>query len=426
MALPVISTQLATMSMGIVDTLMVSRLGTEALGAATLGNVWTFGVLCVGMGIVFGLDPIITQAYGRGDGPRSGRALQHGLLLSLLLSAPLALLLALAGPVLVLLGQSPTLAATAHGFAIVQIPSIPFFLGSMALRQYLSGRTIMAPAMYVSWIANVVNVVGNWAFIYGHLGFAPHGVRGSGMATAVSRVFVFVALAVWILVRRLHAGAWVEWSRAAITWHGMKEILGYGLPVGAQFGLEVWAWHITALLAGRIGVEPLAAHAIVLNLASFSFMVPLGVSIAATTRVGNQIGAGNPQGARRSAFISIGLGAGAMSGFGLLFFFLRRALPALWHPAPGVLALAASILPIAAAFQIFDGTQAVGCGVLRGHGDTRPAAWFNLLGYYALALPLGYLLAFRLGWGLTGLWWGLTLGLMTVATLLVVKIARMR
>jgi len=419
LALPVVSTQVAFMLMGVIDTLMVSRLGTRALAAATLGNLWVFGTFVFFMGLLMGLDPIISQAHGARDGARVGLALQRGLVLSLLASLPLAALWALTGPVLRLAGQEADLAALAQGFAVVQIPSIPAFLAFTAMRQYLTGRGIMKPAMWIAWAANVVNLFFNWVLIYGHLGFTARGVMGSGMATAIARVFMLFLLTAFIYWGRLHEGAWTGWTRRAFELRGLVEVLAFGVPVAAQIGLEVWGFQVATLLAGKLSATALAAHSIVLTVASFSFMFPLGISIAAATRVGNLIGAREPEAAERAAWVAIALGAGVMSAFGVAFFFSRHALPGLWAPAPDVLAAAAAILPIAAAWQIFDGTQAVACGIMRGMGDTRPAAWFNLAGYFGMALPLGAWLAFRRGWGLPGIWWGLTLALAVVALMLV-------
>jgi MATE family multidrug resistance protein len=424
LAVPAALTQLATVLMGIVDTLMVARLGTEALAAATLGAVWVFGTFVVGMGVLFGLDPIVSQAHGAGDQRRVGLALQRGLVLSVLLALPVGLLWAATGPALRLAGQLPELAELAHRYARVQIWSAAPGLAFVALRQYLSGRGIMAPALWVMVAGNVVNVVLNWALIFGHLGFAPRGLIGAGIATALSRAFLLVALAALVAGRRLHHGGWTGWSADAVTRHGLLEVLRYGGPVGAQFGLEVWGFHVVTFLAGKLGAVPLAAHSIALHLASFTFNAPLGVSFAASTRVGNLTGAGDLAGRRRAAGLSLAVGASVMALAALAFLLLRAELPRLWAPAPDVLALAAAVLPIAAAFQVFDGTQVVGCGVLRGVGDTRPAALYNLVGYYLLGLPAGWLLAFRLGMGLQGLWWGLTLGLLTVATLLTLRIHR--
>jgi len=217
----------------------------------------------------------------------------------------------------------------------------------------------------------------------------------------------------------LHAGAWVPWSRAALSAAELRKILALGIPVGVQTSLEVWAFSGAALLAGRLGATALAAHSIVLNMAALSFMMPLGVSLAAATRVGNLLGARRPDDAQRAAWVAIGLGAGVMAVSALVFVAFRHWLPRLYTPDAEVIALSATILPIAAAFQLFDGAQVAGCGVLRGMGRTRPAALFNLISYWLLGLPLGAWLGLRAGLGLAGIWWGLCLGLAVVATLLV-------
>lgn len=211
---------------------------------------------------------------------------------------------------------------------------------------------------------------------------------------------------------------------AALELRGLAEIVRNGVPIGLQYGLETWAFQITTLLAGALGEAELAAHVVALNLASLSFMVPMGLSQGASTRVGNLLGAGQTHAARRSATLALGLGAGVMVVSAVLFVTLRWELPRLYSDDATVVALAASILPIAAAFQVFDGTQAVGGGVLRGLGATRPAAVFNLVGYYVVALPLALLAAKSFGMGLPGLWWGLCVGLAGVASALVWWIRR--
>jgi MATE family multidrug resistance protein len=424
LAAPIVVTQVGTMMLGVVDMLMVSDLGREALAAAALGNLWLFGTIVVSMGVVLGIDPVVTQTHGAGDGRATGLALQRGLVIAALASVPTVLLWLVTEPVLLLVGQSPTLARMAHDYVLVQAPSVFAFLGFTAVRSYLQGRGVTAPAMWITLVVNVLNVLFNWMLIHGHLGFPALGLLGAGIATGISRSLMFVLLVLVVWRWRLHADAWQPWSRAAFAAAGLLEILRFGVPVGLQLALEVWAFQIATLFAGWLGDADLAAHTIVLNLASLSFMIPLGISMATVTRVGNLLGARERRAAQHAAWVALAMGAGVMGLSAITFVLLRDVLPTFYADEdPAVLVLAATILPIAGAFQLFDGTQVVGGGILRGMGRTRPAAVFNLVGYYALGLPLSWYLAFETGMGLPGIWWGLTLGLAVVSALLLGWIA---
>ena len=416
---PVALTQLSVMLLGFVDTVMLGRVSVEAIAASSLANVWIFGTLMFANGVLFGMDPIVAQAHGARDGARAGLALQRGLVMASLLSLPIIALWTQTERFLVFAGQDPALARAAHAYTLVQIPSVPFFLAWSALRQYLQGRELMRPALWVILTANVVHVMLNWILIFGHWGSPALGLVGAGIATALSRTLCFVGLAWLVRAFALHAGAWLPWSRAALDGRGLAQILSLGVPVAIQVSLEIWAFSGAALVAGRLGATALAAHTVTLNMAALAFMLPLGISQGAMTRVGNLIGARDPAQAQRAAWISLAMGAGVMTVSALAFVLFRHELPRIYTPDPEVIALCAAILPIAAAFQIFDGTQVVGCGILRGMGRTRPAALFNLVSYWCLGLPLGAWLALRGGWGLAGIWWGLCFGLAVVATLLV-------
>lgn len=423
LSVPLAVTQLGNMMLGVVDTLMLGRVSREALDAAALGNLWLMGTLVLGTGVVLGLDPLVAQAHGAGDGRRLGLLLQRGVVVALLVSVPVMLLWTVTGPVLELLGQAPHLAAEAQTYALVNLPGASAILVYAAMRAYLQGRGIAGPALQVVLLANVLNVVADAWLIFGGLGVPALGVAGAGLATGIVRLFMVAALA-WVIVRRgLYVGAWTPWSRAALDRGELAAIAAIGLGIGLQIGFEVWAFQAAMLFAGWLGEVPLAAYSVVINLASVSFMVPLGIGMAAAVRVGNLIGAGRPREAQRSAWVALALGAAVMCASALAFVVLRDALPAMYGVDPEVQALAAATLPIAAAFQVFDGTQAVGCGILRGMGRTGPAAWINLVGYWALALPLAYWLAFPQGQGVHGLWWGLTAGLLVVAAALVGWIA---
>lgn len=423
LAAPIVVTQVGAMMLGVVDMLMVGSLGREALAAASLGTLWTMGTLVLGQGVVLGMDPVLTQAHGAGDGRAVGLALQRGLVVAAAAGLPVTLLWAATEPALILVGQDPHLAALAGDYVRVQLPSAGFYLGFTALRSYLQGRGIVAPGLWVTVVANLLNALFNWALIFGHLGFPALGLVGAGIATGITRSLMFILLGLLVWRARLYDGAWLAWSRAAVDRRGLVEILGHGVPVGLQLGLEVWAFQGATVLAGWLGDAELAAHTVALNLASLSFMVPLGIGIAAVTRVGNLIGAGDRRAAQRAAWVALAMGAAVMTVSAVTFVSLRHALPGLYTDDPAVLALAAAALPIAGTFQLLDGTQVVGGGILRGMGRTRPAALFNLVGYYAIGLPVGYWLAFEAGMGLPGIWWGLTIGLAVVAASLVAWIA---
>ncbi len=415
---PAALTQLGWMMLGVVDTLMLGRLGVQELDSASLGNVWLWGTMIFGMGVVLGMDPVVAQAHGARDDDRIALALQQGVVAGLLCSVPMGLTWLFAEEALTLMGQSPALAADAERYVVIQIPSIPAFLAFTALRQYLQGRGIVAPALWITLVANLLNIVGNWALIFGHLGLPAMGLTGAAIATTVTRCFLLVGLVLWVLKFRLHEGAWRPWGRGAIDRRGVGEIFSYGIPVAIQYGLETWAFQLVAIMAGWLGEKALAAHTIVLNMAALTFMMPLGISIGAATRIGNLVGAGQYRAAQRSAWLAFVLGAGVMAVAAAAFLLLREQLPGLYTRDVEVIALGASILPIAGAFQLFDGIQVVGGGLLRGMGRPRPAVVFNIVGYYVLALPVGAWMAFGLGYELSGLWWALCIGLGTVAACL--------
>lgn len=424
LSFPVVLSQLGLMTMGVVDTLMVSRIGVLELGAAAVGNAWQWTFTSLGLGIVMGIDPLISQAHGRGDGPSTALALQRGVVLALIVSIPLMLLMLFSAEALSLLGQEPAVAELAGRYNRLKLPMVPAMLLYSALRQYLQGRTLMAPATWVIWIANGVNAALNWALIFGHLGAPRLGIDGAAIASSISSVGMVGGLALMVRGFRLHEGAWRAWDRACVAPEGLLQVLRLGLPIGAQLSLEACAFSLSTLMAGWLGREALASHQVVMNMCSLTFMVPLGISQGAAVRVGNLLGAGDLPGMRGAVKAALVLGAGVMTVSGVLFVLLRNQLPLVYTSEPSVVALAALVLPFAGGFQVTDGTQVVAGGVLRGMGRPDAAAVVNLLGYYLVAMPLAYVLGFVIGLGLMGIWIGIAVGLATVAAALLVWVKR--
>ncbi len=423
LALPMVLSQVGVMMLTVVDSMMLGHYDSHALAAAVLGNTWIAGTKIVGMGVVFGMDPLVSRAHGARDAARAGLALQQGLIAAILVSVPIILLWCLTEDVLGALGQDPSVAASAHRYVVIQAPAVPAFLAFTALRAYLQCRGIMYPVMWLVFASNALNAALNWALIFGNAGLPELGLSGAALATTLVQFALLGGVVLVIRYLRLQRGAWTGWRREALSRERVGEVLGLGVPVGIQLGLEIWAFTFAAFWAGELGSAQLASHGIVLNMAALSFMVPLGVSIAAVTRVGNLIGAGAPDQAQRSAWTAFALGGAVMLVSAAVFVIFRWELPRLFTDDPELVSRCASILPVAATFQIFDGLQVVGCGILRGMGRTRPAAVFNFIGYYVLGLPTARILAFGLGVGLAGLWWGLCVGLATVAVLLIAWVA---
>ena len=424
LAWPLVVTQVGVMMLGVVDTLLLGRLSVAALDAVALANMWGWATLGLGMGIVAGMDPLVSQAYGDRDAEGAALALQRGLVVAMLASLPVALGWAWTEPALVALGQDPEIARLAQSYNVLRAPSVPFLLAFTALRSWLAGRNIVAPAMWLAAGMNGLNALLGWALIFGKLGFPRLELVGAALVASLVWVAQTLALIAIIRIGGLHEGAWRAWDRRSVEISGLVQILRLGFPIGLQLSFEGSAWSLAAMMAGWLGASALAGHTIVLNMIALWFQVPLGISMAASVRVGNLLGRGDLLGARLSGSVALALGAGVMLIAATAFVLFRAELPLLFTADAAVVALAAGILPIAGAFQIFDGTQVVAGGLLRGAGRTRAPALANLLGYYTLALPLGAWLGSSGQLGLAGIWWALLVGLVIVSSLMLFWLRR--
>ncbi len=408
------------MLLGVVDTIMVGHVSPQDLAGVALGNIYFFACAVFGMGLLFALDPVVSQAVGAGDAEGAARAVQRAILLAVALAGTASVLLAVAEPLLVLARQPGEVIPLAAGYARATIPGLlPFYL-FLVFRQTLQAQGRVLPILAAMAVANLANVFFNWVLVYGNLGFPALGAVGSGWASSMSRGVMAGGLLVigWSLLR----GQLLPFRREALRPRPLGRMLRVGVPIGAQMGMEYGAFGLAGVLIGVLGTVSMAGHQIALNLSALTFMVPLGVSQATAVLVGRGVGAADPDRARRAALGGLLVGAGFMLVTMVIFFLIPEKLARIYSSDLPVVALAASLLPIAALFQVFDGLQVVAMGVLRGVGDTRIPMILNLLGFWVAGLPVGVALAFRGSMGAQGLWWGLALGLAVVALLLLVRI----
>lgn len=423
LALPVAGVQLGIMGMGVVDTIMVGHLSPASLAAAALGNLYFLAAGIFGQGTLMALDPVVSQAVGAGDDDAIARAVQRGILLSLALTAVTCATFVPVEPILRMLHQQPEVIPDAAAYVRIAIPGVFPFFAFIVFRQSLQAMSRVAPVLWTVLVANALNAGLNWIFIYGNLGVAPHGVAGSSIATSISRWVM--ALILLIASRQELWHRLVGWRAESVAPRPLVRMLRLGLPIGVQYLLEYGAFAAAALLMGVLGTTQIAAHQIAINLASFTFMVPLGVSTATAVLVGHAIGAGDEPRARRAAIAGIACGTAFMCVSALVFRLFPVPLARAYSSDAVVIGLAASLIPIAGVFQVFDGIQAVAAGVLRGIGDTHAPAVINVIGFWLIGLPVSWALAFRNGGGAIGLWWGIVVGLAAVAVFLLVRV-RMR
>ena len=419
-AVPLVIVQVGMMLMGVVDTLMIGRVSPDALAAVALGNLYFFNCIVIPMGTLMALDPLVAQGVGAKDDLAVSRAVQRGLLLSLILGLLATIAMLPAGPFLRLFRQPVQVIPEATTYIHVSAWSMAPFLTFIVIRQTLQALHRIAPIVWTIVLGNALNAVLNWALIFGHLGAKPMGVAGAAIATVIGRWTMFFLLLVvgWKELRPfMHT-----LDRSTFTWRPMSRMLGLGLPIGLQQALEFSAYAAVGLLMGTFGAVQVAAHQVALNLAALSFMVPLGVGAAAAVRVGHAVGAADQARAKRAMRISYVIGAGFMVTTAGIFLLVPEQLARLYSSDAALVAVAAALIPIAGVFQVFDGMQAVGAGVLRGLGDTRVPLIAMLLGYWLIGVPVSLYLAFRTGLGPQGLWWGFVAGLAAVALFLLWRV----
>jgi MATE family multidrug resistance protein len=418
---PIIVNQLGHIGMSTTDTIMVGPLGAHSLAAVGLGAALQHFVLYLATGVVMGMSPLVSQAYGARDMTECRGVFVQGSWLAILLSVPVALFCLTGGRIAVLLGQDPAVASLAGAYmralAFGILPSLLF----VAARQYLEGMGHTTAPLVVTFGGLGANIVANQLFIHGVDGWIPAlGAVGSGWATTVVRTLMFVAIFIFLATHRslypLHdVGMRPEGAR-------MRRVFRIGAPVGAQFGLEVGLFSLAAVMMGVLGAVELAAHQVTISLAATTFMFGLGASLAGSIRVGHHIGAGRMRAMRRAAIGTYLLSVGLMLACALAFIAAPRFLLGLYTPYDEVISVGVRLLLVAAAFQVFDGAQVAGMCVLRGAADTRVPMVIAALGYWCVGLPVSYFLAFERDIGPTGVWIGLSAGLAAVAILLVVRV----
>jgi multidrug resistance protein, MATE family len=420
LAVPVVVAELGWITMGMVDTLMVGRISPEAIGAVGVGSSLFLAIGIFAMGLLLGLDTLVAQAFGARRLDECHVWLVHGSAVALALTAPVMGALWVLTAALGSWGLHPAvLELTRPYLGIVTWSVLPLLLYA-AFRRYLQGMGIVRPVMIALVLANVMNACANWVLIFGHFGAPALGVRGAAWATVASRLVMAGVLLGVIVYRERGRAPGLFLTPLRIQRGRIGRLVGLGFPAAMQVTLEVGVFAAATALAGRLAPAALAAHQIALHIAGFTFMIPLGVSSAGAVRVGHAVGRHDAAGIRRSGWTALLFGAGFMACAAVVFVTVPRVLIGAFTSDEAVLTVGTSLLLVAAVFQLFDGLQGVATGVLRGLGDTRSPMLWNLAGHWFIGLPLGYVLAFVLGFGVIGLWWGLSTGLIICGVALVV------
>jgi MATE family multidrug resistance protein len=423
---PLVLTNVAQIALTTTDVIVLGRLSAEALAAAALGVNLYLAILIFAIGLITATSPMMAEAIGRKLHVVRDirRTFRQGLWSAAIISVPAWLVLWHTEAIMLLFGQEARAAADAQTFMhMLQWGFLPT-LGFIALRSFVAALQQPKWALVVTGITILFNIAANWVLVFGHLGLPAMGLRGSGLATTLSNLFLFVSFALVAIYhrkfRRYHLfGRWwrADWPRFAKLWK-------LGVPIGATMAFEITVFNAAVFLMGQFGTAALAAHTIVIQIASVSFMVPMGLSQAATVRVGQAYGAGDRDAITRAGWTAFALGVGFMASMSALMLLAPLTLIGAFIDVgnaanAAVVELAISFLFFAAVFQIADGAQGVAAGMLRGLQDTRMPMIFALVGYWGFGMPLSLLLAFKFGFGGQGIWIGLAAGLLAVAIVMV-------
>ena len=421
LAYPVVISRLGQVMVGVADSIMVGKLGKDPLAAASFANSIFMAFMVFGIGISFAITPQTAQADGENNAGKLVNILKHGIVINTVFGILLGAIILLNIHGIHYLGQ-PTQVVTLAGpyLSVIAISLLPFMV-FQAFRQFVEGLGHTKQAMFVTIAANIINIILNYVLIYGKLGFPHLGLLGAGIATLFSRVLMALAMAALVYFDRRFVKFRAGFKPGGYSRISLKNFLKLGLPMAFQLIFEVTTFSLAAIMMGWLGATQLAAHQIAVNLASITYMMALGISAAATIRVGNQLGQKDFKTMREAAFTSMGMGALFMACSAIVFIAGRHFLPHLYIDDPSVRKLAASLLVVAGMFQLSDGFQAICLGILRGMSDVKIPTLITLVAYWMIGLPIGYFMAFPLNMGAMGIWYGLLIGLTVAAILLFIR-----
>ncbi len=421
LAYPVMLSHLGQVTVHVADSMMVGRIGKEPLAGASFANSVFIVFLVMGIGMSYAITPQTAQADGEKNIPKLTEILKNGLLVNTIFGILLTSIILLSQDLFWHFNQPEIVVKLALPYLqVIAISLIPFMI-YQAFRQFAEGLGHTKQAMYITVTANILNIILNYIFIFGKLGFEPMGLYGAGLATMISRVFMAILMASFVYFNHRFAAYWEVFTIGNFSWILVKQNLKLGLPMAFQLIFEVTTFSIAAIMIGWMGATPLAAHQIAINLASITYMIALGIASAATIRVGNQLGRKDHKTMRDAALTCYIMAIAFMSLAAVVFIFGRGFLPTLYIEDVQVIRQATVLLIVAGLFQLSDGIQVIGLGALRGMSDVKIPTLITLVAYWIVGLPLGYTLGFTFDQGATGVWIGLLAGLSIAALLLYLR-----
>ena len=426
---PLAGAQLAYMLMGVTDSVMMGRISTDSLAAGGVGASFAFMMIYLAMGLLQAIQPVVAQGRGAGDHSGFTRILAAGLVTALICAVPILAVLLGVERIFLAIGEPPVIAHLSWIYVTAFAWAVPAWLCNTALRNYLVALGRTRVIMFTSGTGCLANLVLNWALIFGHLGLPALGLAGSGYATSIVGWSMTMALFAYAIICRLLPHGMLRLTARELG-TGLREIWWLGLPIAAMWSVETLLFSGSSLLMGRFGPVALAAHQICINLCSLTYMVPFAISSAATVRVGFQVGADEPRLARIAGFSALALGVSFMAAAAVAICLFSRPIFRLYLDVDDpsfaeVEAIGIKLLLLAALFEVFDGTQVVAAGALRGLRDVRLPLIAGIIGYWVLGFPIGAGLAFGAGLGPVGLWWGFAAGLIVTAFLLSTRFVRL-
>lgn len=410
---------------GVADSVMIGWTGTTPLAASSFANIFFSIPLFFGIGVSYAITPLVAQAEGASDASKIISTLKNGSLINIVTGFILVGLIFSIEPFMHFMGQPEEVVTLGIPYLnIIAISIIPAMI-FQTYRQFAEGLQRTRMAMIIVVGSNLLNIALNYVLIFGKYGFPLLGLNGAGWATLIARVVMAASMMLYIYYGRKFQAYKSGFSIGNYSRVLISKMLHIGLPAGSQFIFEAGAFGFSAIMMGWLGTTTLAAHQIAINLATISYMITSGMGAAATIRVGNFWGQNDRKNLRSAAFTMIGMGGVLMLAWALLFIFGRHHLPSLYIDDPAVIEITATLLIIAAFFQLSDGMQVVTAGALRGLQDVKVPSLLVFISYWVIALPLGYWLAFSLQLGAKGIWIGLSIGLTLTATAMIVRFNRL-